>query len=41
MLAFANSLIPLSEYSGGHVAPVVQVIRQGARMAVPSKYIDY
>jgi hypothetical protein len=37
--AYLHSYVPLAEYRGGHVAPVVQMIRRGAGIVVPSRLI--
>ncbi|MGM1047002.1 MAG: hypothetical protein ACQEXX_12760 [Bacillota bacterium] len=38
--AYVNSYIPEKEYNSGHVAPIVQVLRKGEGIVVPSKYIS-
>ena len=38
-LAYLHSYVPLAEYQGGHVAPVVKVVRHGPGIAVPSPFI--
>ena len=37
--AFANSCISIHEYVGGHVAPVVAIMRSGSGMAVPPQLL--
>lgn len=37
--AETNSYIPIASYRGGHVAPNAKITRQGAGIAVPSRYI--
>ena len=37
---YVNSCIPLGEYVGGHVAPIVEVTRKGPGLAVPSRFIE-
>jgi len=37
--AYLNSYMPLGDYRGGHVAPVVQMIRREAGIVVPSRFI--
>ena len=38
--AYVNSYIPLGEYGGGHVAPIVEATREGPGLAVPSRFIE-
>jgi hypothetical protein len=38
--AFLNSLMPLAQYHGGHVCPVVQAVRKGRGVVVPSRCIS-
>lgn len=33
--AYANSLVPIETYTGGHLAPIVTVMRPGPGIAVP------
>jgi hypothetical protein len=37
--AYLHSFVPLPEYRGGHVAPVVQMLRHGPGIAIPNRYI--
>lgn len=37
--AYVHSYIPALDYAGGHIAPVVQVVRKGEGIAIPCKYI--
>ncbi|MGE5673971.1 MAG: hypothetical protein ACM3XM_08780 [Mycobacterium leprae] len=39
-LADVNSYVPLATYKGGHVAPVVTVVRTGQGIAIPAEYIS-
>jgi len=38
--AMFRSRIPLSDYRGGHLAPVIEVVREGPGLVVPSKYLS-
>ncbi len=38
--AYVNSWIPLGEYVGGHVAPIVEATREGPGLVVPSRFIE-
>ena len=38
--AYVNSWIPLDEYVGGHVAPIVEATREGPGLVVPSRFIE-
>ncbi|MCY4109907.1 MAG: hypothetical protein OXG11_12885 [Chloroflexi bacterium] len=38
--AYVNSWIPLGKYGGGHVAPIVEVTREGPGLVVPSRFIE-
>ena len=37
--AYVHSYIPLGEYGGGHVAPIVEAAREGSGVVVPSRFI--
>lgn len=37
--AYVHSYTPMGKYKGGHVAPVVQAVREGEGIAIPSEYI--
>ena len=37
--AYVNSYVVATNYNGGHVAPMVHVVRRGQGIAVPSRYI--
>lgn len=37
---YVNSYIPVQTYRGGHLAPVVQAVRQGPGIVIPSAYIS-
>ena len=38
--ASTHSYIPLAEYPGGHVAPVVAVLRRGAGLVIPGRFVS-
>lgn len=38
--AYVNSYIRVQDYKGGHISPVVQMVRQGKGMTIPKKYIS-
>lgn len=38
--AHVNSYIQVRDYKGGHIAPIVQVLRRGSGMTIPSRYIS-
>ena len=38
--AFAYSYIPIQGYDGGHVAPVVQMVREGPGLTIPSRFVS-
>lgn len=38
--AYVNSYIPANNYSGKHMAPLMQVLRSGEGIAIPNKYIS-
>ncbi|MFE4201679.1 hypothetical protein [Aneurinibacillus aneurinilyticus] len=38
--AYVNSYIPIKDYRGGHIAPVVQVLGKDNRIIIPNKYIS-
>ena len=37
--AYLHSYIPATDYEGGHVAPVMHVVRKGQGLVIPSQYI--
>jgi len=37
--AYVNSYLPIHDYAGQHHAPIVQVVRRGEGIAVPSRFI--
>lgn len=37
--AYVDSYVPAADYAGGHVAPVMQVVRHGSGCAVPVRYV--
>lgn len=37
--AYVNSYIPVKEFVGGHICPVVQVMRKGEGLAIPNRCI--
>ena len=37
--AYINSYVSIESYKGGHIAPVVQILRKDKGITVPSKYI--
>ena len=38
--AYVHSFISATEYKGGHVAPVMQVVREEEGIAIPRAYIS-
>jgi hypothetical protein len=38
--AYVNSYIPIKDYRGGHIAPVVQLLRRDKGITVPKRYIS-
>ncbi|MBP1080815.1 MULTISPECIES: hypothetical protein [Bacillus] len=38
--AYVNSYIPIKDYIGGHLAPVVQVLRRNRGITIPDRYIS-
>jgi hypothetical protein len=38
--AYVNSFVPIGAYTGGHLAPVVQIVRQGPGLALPAQYLS-
>lgn len=38
--AYVHSYIPADNYKGGHIAPVVQLTREGSGIIIPNKYIS-
>ena len=38
--AYAHSLVPIQSYTGGHLAPVVTVMRPGPGIAIPRSYVS-
>lgn len=37
---YVNSYVPLAVYKGGHVAPVIQVVRREAGLVIPNCYLS-
>ncbi len=37
--AYLHSYVPLAEYRGGHLAPIVKAVRRGPGIVVPSRFI--
>ena len=38
--AYINSFIPLESYNGGHVAPVLNILRKGEGIAIPNRFLS-
>ncbi|GAC1642906.1 MAG: hypothetical protein NVS9B11_11840 [Candidatus Dormibacteraceae bacterium] len=38
--AYLHSYVPIEDYEGGHVAPVVTIVRRGQGIAVPSHFVS-
>ena len=38
--AYANSLVPVETYTGGHLAPIVTVMRPGPGIAIPRSCVS-
>ena len=38
--AYVHSFIPAADYKEGHVAPVMQVVREGEGIAIPGEYVS-
>ncbi|MDE2868642.1 MAG: hypothetical protein OXR64_03100 [Chloroflexota bacterium] len=38
--AYANSLVPIETYTGGHLAPIVTVMRPGPGIAIPRSCVS-
>ena len=38
--AYINSFVPAEKYSGGHVAPVLNILRKDEGIAIPSRFLS-
>ncbi|MFJ7935788.1 hypothetical protein [Sporosarcina sp. NPDC096371] len=38
--SYVNSYISIKDYTGGHIAPVVQVLREDKGLTIPNRYIS-